>query len=101
MSANVKDMTVKSISVVISLQTSLMQDQCKSVRVSADFDGKYQSDDEAKHNMCFNDISQFRCLVTMHELNLKFTLQTWQATHVSSHLFSGGPREQQKSSLQV
>ena len=67
MSANVKDMTVKSISVVISLQTSLMQD---------DFNGKYQSDDEAKHNMCFNDISQFRCLVTMHELNLKFTLQT-------------------------
>ena len=94
MSANVKDMTVKSISVVISLQTSLIQDQCKSVRVSADFDGKYQTDDEAKHNMCFNDISQFQCLVMMHELNLKFTLQTWQATHVSSHLFSGGPREQ-------
>ena len=47
MSANVKEMTVKSISVVISHQTSLMQDQCKSVRVSADFYGKYQSDDEA------------------------------------------------------
>ena len=76
MSANVKDMTVKSISVVISLQTSLMQDQCKSVCVSADFYGKYQSDDEAKHNMCFNDISHFQCLVTMHELNFEFTLQT-------------------------
>ena len=61
-------MTVKSISVVISLQTSLMQDQCKSVRVSADFYGEYQSDEKAN--------SQFRCLVTMHELNLKFTLQT-------------------------
>ena len=76
MSANVKEMTVKSISDVISLQTSLMQDQCKSVRVSADFYGKYQSDDEAEYNMCFNDISCFRCLVTMHELNFEFTLQT-------------------------
>ena len=76
MSANVKEMTVKSISDVISLQTSLMQDQCKSVRVSADFYGKYQSDDETKHNMCFNDISCFRCLVTMHELNFEFALQT-------------------------
>ena len=101
MSANVKDVTVKSISVVISLQTSLIQDQCKSVRVSADFYGEYLSDEKAKHNMCFNDISQFRCLVTMHELNSKFTLQTRQATLVSSQLFSGGPREQQKSSLQV
>ena len=52
-----------------------MQDQCKSVRVSADFYGEYQSDEKAN--------SQFRCLVTMHELNLKFTLQTWQASHVS------------------
>ena len=76
MSANVKEMTVKSISDVISLQTSLMQDQCKSVRVSADFYGKYQSDDETKHNMCFNDISCFWCLVAMHELNFEFTLQT-------------------------
>ena len=53
MSANVKDMTVKSISVVISLQTSLMQDHCKSVRVSADFDGKYQSDDKGKTQHVF------------------------------------------------
>jgi len=79
MSANMKEMTVKSISVVFSLQTSLMHDQCKllkSVCVSADFCGKYHSDEEAKHKMCFNDISHFRCLVTMHELNFEFTLQT-------------------------
>ena len=92
MSASVKEMTVKSVSVVISLQTSLMQDQCKllkSVRVSADFYGEYQSDEEAKHNMCFNDISHFQCLVMMYELNIELTLQTRQATHVSTHLFSG------------
>ena len=51
-----------------------MQDQCKydqdpSVRAFADFYGKYQSDDEAKRNMCsaFNDISHFQCFVTMHK----------------------------------
>ena len=92
MSANVKEMTVKTVSVVISLQTSLMQDQCKllePVRVSADFYGEYQSDEEAKHNMCFNEISHFRCSVTMYELNFELTSQTRQATHVSTHLFSG------------
>ena len=74
-------MTTKSISVVISLQTSLMQHQYKlpqSVRVSADFYGEYQSDEEAKHSMrlVFNDISYFWCLVMMHKLNFEFTSQT-------------------------
>ena len=43
----------------------LMQGQCKDnqyVCVSTDFYGKYQSEDEAKHNICsvFNDISNFQ-----------------------------------------
>ena len=42
-----------------------MQGQCKDnqyVCVSTDFYGKYQSEDEAKHNICsvFNDISNFQ-----------------------------------------
>ena len=73
-------MTVKSISVVISLQTSLKKDQCKhlkSVHVSADFYGKYQSNQEAKHSksLVFNDISHFRCLVMMHKLNYILNLR--------------------------
>ena len=42
---------------------------------SADFYGKYQSIDEAKHTMCsvFNDISHFRCFVTTYQLNFEFT----------------------------
>ena len=54
LTANVKDTIVKSISLVIALQTLLMQDQCKHlkpVRVSTDFYGKYQRDQEAKYNM--------------------------------------------------
>ena len=70
-----------SISVVISLQTLLMQDQYKhpqSVHVSADFYGEYQSDEEAKHHMCmlFNDISYFCCFVMTHKLNFEITSQT-------------------------
>ena len=67
LTANVKDTIVKSISVVIALQTLLMQDQCKHlkpVRV-ADFYGEHQSDQEAKYNMCLL-FSHFRCLVTTH-----------------------------------
>ena len=55
LTANVKDTIVKSISLVIALQTLLMQDQCKHlnpVPVSTDFYGEYQSDQEAKYNMC-------------------------------------------------
>ena len=55
LTANVKDTIVKSISLVIALQNLLMQDQCKHlkpVRVSTDFYGEYQSDQEAKYNMC-------------------------------------------------
>ena len=76
LTANVKGTTVKSISVVISLQSSLTQDQCKYlklVRVSADFYGEYQSDEEAKHNMClvFPDISHFRRFVTTYKLRVQ------------------------------
>ena len=60
--------------VIISFQTSVRHHQCKylkSVRVSADFHGKYQSDEakEAKHNLCsvFNDIFHFLCFIMMHK----------------------------------
>ena len=48
----------------------------KSVYVSADFHGKYQSGEakEAKHSLCsvINDIFHFRCFIMMHKLNFKF-----------------------------
>ena len=58
-----------------------MQDQYKhprSVRVSADLYGKYQSDEEAKHNMCliFNNISYFWCFVMTNKLNFEITSET-------------------------
>ena len=58
-----------------------MEDQYKHPQsvgcVSADFYGKYQSDEEAKHNMClvFNDISYFWCFVMTHKLNFEITSQ--------------------------
>ena len=63
LTANVKETTVKSIGNARSMQI-------QSVRVSADFYGKYKCDDEVKYNICsvFNDISHFRCFVTTHKL---------------------------------
>ena len=62
LTANVKETTVKSIGDARSMQI-------QSVRVSADFYGKYKCDDEAKYNIwsVFNDISHFWCLVTTHK----------------------------------
>ena len=56
-----------------------MQDQYTHPQsVSADFYGEYQSDEEAKHNMClvFTDISYFWCFVMTHKLNFEITSQT-------------------------
>lgn len=61
----------------------------KSVRVSADFFGEYQSDEEEKL-MClaFNDISHFRFFREDALTKFWITSQTWSATHASSSLFS-------------
>ena len=61
-----------------------MEDQYKHPQsvgcVSADFYGKYQSDEEAKHNMygclIFNNISCFWCFVMTHKLNFEIMSQT-------------------------
>ena len=51
-----------------------LSERIQSIRVSvdffADFHGKCQSDDEAKHKICsvFNDTSHFQCLVMAHKL---------------------------------
>ena len=66
LTANVKETTVGCQVYDIGNAQSM---QIPSVRVFGDFYGKYQSDDEAKPNMCsvFNDISHFQCFVTMHK----------------------------------
>lgn len=61
----------------------------KSVRVSADFFGEYQSDEEGKHTcLALNDISHFRVFREDALIKLWITSQTWSATHASSRVFS-------------
>ena len=91
---------------VISLQTSLKKDQCKhlkSVHVSADFYGEYQSNQEAKHSksLVFNNISHFRCLVMMHKLNEILNLRHRHDRPLTRPAVSslGGPIERRKSNL--
>ena len=83
-----------------------LSERIQSIRVSVDFyaefHGKWQSDDEAKYNICsvFNDISHFRCLVTTHKLKFWIYLTDYDRPLTRPAVSTReGPRERRKSSL--